>query len=89
MLYVINLVVIILILIIIFSKNREGFQYILDKETGEFEAKRYFRVKPNNIMFTIPTEHDCDCAELCKLTPRCQGINHFLNECTLYKNLYK
>jgi len=85
---IIVIIIVILWYFYYYSSFAEQFQYILDKDTGEFKAKEYIRTTDKNQMLTIPSNTLCKCTELCKMTPKCSGINYYIDECTLYKQLY-
>lgn len=70
---------------LIFYKNYkiEKFQYIV--KSHKVYPVEYIPTKKENKILTTETKAVSCCVNLCKETPRCNGINFFLNECTLYK----
>lgn len=82
---VLIVIIIIIIIIIIFNKNNsiEPFQYILVGRT--FKPYEFAPINKKDKIPTIQTPDSFVCGYLCSTTPGCTGYNHFLNECTMYR----
>lgn len=73
-----------LLLIILYMNipNNEHFQYIMYNTPID-----YIHVRDNNKIFKTRVADNLECDRMCSNIIGCQGYNHALNDCTLYKNL--
>ena len=99
-LFLIFVPIIYLIIVTLYFKKRENFQYVLEKHSRQNSPPLNITpldrrlididyIKPcfNNKLFRIRVSNEKECDRICRQIEGCQGYNHALNMCTLYKNL--
>jgi hypothetical protein len=77
----------IIFLIVLWTNNeKETFQSLKTKH-GYRQVDWIPPIRERHEILTLPTLDYYSCQHLCTTTPNCDGVNYFLNECTLYKHL--
>lgn len=88
---IIIIILLIILLIILWTNNKkETFQSVrlpISERHGYRQVDWIPPISERHEILTLPTLDYYSCQHLCTTTPNCDGVNYFLNECTLYRYL--